>query len=72
MLCADKTGTLTLNRMEVARLVVGGSVWQAGSAELPEAFHGLAEFGILASQRDPFDPMERAFHALGQRFLLRT
>jgi Ca2+-transporting ATPase len=31
---------------------------QAGE-ELPEDFHELAEFAILASHRDPFDPMER-------------
>src|SRR5439155_13579847 len=25
----------------------------------------LLEYGILASAREPFDPMEKAFHALG-------
>ena len=38
-----------------------------GSAPLPEEVHELVEFGVLASQRDPFDPMEKAFHALGDR-----
>ena len=38
-------------------------------ADLPEDFHQLLEFAILASRPDPFDPMERAFHELGQRFL---
>lgn len=27
-----------------------------GREPLPEAFHRLIEFGILASRRDPFDP----------------
>ena len=39
---------------------------------LPEAFHGLVEVAILASVVDPFDPMEKAFHQLGQRFLADT
>lgn len=75
VLCADKTGTLTLNRMSVARLVSDGrqlSVASSETVELPEAFHALVEYAILASRPDPFDPMERAFHELGQRFLART
>jgi Ca2+-transporting ATPase len=40
--------------------------------QLPEAFHSLVEVAILASVVDPFDPMEKAFHQLGQRFLADT
>lgn len=40
--------------------------------DLPEAFHTLLEYAILASSVDPFDPMEKAFHQLGQRFLAHT
>ncbi len=74
VLCTDKTGTLTPNRMSVARLVAGSMQLDLSSttADLPERFHGLVEFAILASRPDPFDPMERAFHDLGQRFLART
>jgi P-type Ca2+ transporter type 2C len=39
---------------------------------LPEAVHKLVEFSILASQRDPFDPMEKAFKELGDRSLANT
>jgi Ca2+-transporting ATPase len=39
---------------------------------LPEAFHALVEVAILASVVDPFDPMEKAFHQLGERFLANT
>jgi magnesium-transporting ATPase (P-type) len=39
---------------------------------LPEAVHELVEFCILASQRDPFDPMERAFKELGEYSLANT
>ncbi len=76
VLCVDKTGTLTQNRMAVHTLAVDGErfrVPEAGvTAVLPEAFHELLEFGILASEVDPFDPMEQAMRALGQRFLANT
>lgn len=42
------------------------------SETLPEAVHQLVEFCILASQRDPFDPMEKAFKQLGDRYLADT
>src|SRR5664279_3411739 len=75
VLCVDKTGTLTANRMSIRKLAVNGAVHdleeQAGLA-LPEAFHEIVEFGILASQRDPFDPMEKAFHDLGNARLAQT
>jgi Ca2+-transporting ATPase len=75
VLCVDKTGTLTENRMTIARLSGGGAVLDvppAATTSLPEELHELVEFGILASQRDPFDPMERAFHALGLGALADT
>ena len=75
VLCTDKTGTLTVNRMTVAALVVDGEWWAPASPaapELPERFHSLVEFSILASRPDPIDPMERAFSDLGEQFLKQT
>jgi len=75
VLCVDKTGTLTENRMTVARLYAGGDSFTVNydaPAELPEAFHALVEFSILAGETDPFDPMEQAFARLGQHFLENT
>ena len=75
VLCTDKTGTLTLNHMAVAELIAGGqrfSIPRVGQPELPEAFHRLVEYAILASRPDPYDPMERAFGDLGARFLQQT
>ncbi|HEX6557983.1 MAG TPA: cation-translocating P-type ATPase [Longimicrobiales bacterium] len=74
VLCVDKTGTLTQNHMSVSRLVVDGHVFDADGAQpdLPEQFHQLLEFGILASKRDPFDPMEKAFAEMGARYLVGT
>lgn len=74
VLCVDKTGTLTVNRMAVQQLMVGGLSFVTGKSqtELPETFHQLVEFGILASEAAPFDPMEIAIHALGRDYLKDT
>ena len=75
VLCTDKTGTLTLNRMTVAALLVDGELHQIDyqrEPDLPETFHALVEYAILASEPSPFDPMERAFLDLGQHYLAQT
>lgn len=70
VLCTDKTGTLTENRMVIRTLYGDGQMLDVHDLnELPESWHELVEFGILASEREPFDPMERALHELGQRTL---
>lgn len=75
VLCTDKTGTLTQNRMTVARLYANGAFFTVEpntDGSLPESFHELAEYSILASQSDPFDPMEKALKAMGTTFLAQT
>ncbi|MDO9052887.1 MAG: cation-translocating P-type ATPase [Gallionella sp.] len=70
VLCTDKTGTLTENRMVIRKLYGDGQMLDVHDLNaLPEPWHELVEFGILASEREPFDPMERALHELGQRTL---
>ena len=39
---------------------------------IPENFHELVELSILASQKDPFDPMEKAIKEFGDNFLKNT
>src|SRR5215472_9388326 len=74
VLCTDKTGTLTQNQMTLRRLAgAGHSVDLAAlRAPLPEEVHGILENAILASKPDPFDPMERALRAAGDRLLQGT
>ncbi|MDT0507913.1 cation-translocating P-type ATPase [Novosphingobium sp. MMS21-SN21R] len=64
VLCTDKTGTLTENRMALS------AVWlpsgeacdvEPGSA-IPGAFDGLIETAAMASAPDPTDPMDLALH----------
>ncbi|MFN9861431.1 MAG: ATPase, partial [Pseudanabaena sp.] len=35
-------------------------------------FHRLIEYGILASRKDPFDPMEKALKLVGSQLLAGT
>jgi Ca2+-transporting ATPase len=75
VLCVDKTGTLTLNQMRIQKLYSQGNaidLLESGTKFLPEEFHEVLEFGILASRQDPFDPMELAFSAAGMAFLRGT
>lgn len=79
VLCVDKTGTLTFNQMAVKQLWAYGSsnrypydVTLHAREPLPETIHPLIEFGILASRKDPFDPMEKALQQLGQHYLAKT
>ena len=71
-ICVDKTGTLTMNSMTVHELITGGSAHVVDGQPLPEAFHEIAEYAVLASPVDPFDPMDRAFRDLGDRYLAGT
>ena len=74
VLCVDKTGTLTLNRMTVRELYSEGQYLELAknNDELPELFHRVVEYSILASPSDPFDPMEKAMRELGIATLSNT
>ncbi|MCO5976052.1 cation-translocating P-type ATPase [Ideonella oryzae] len=75
VLCVDKTGTLTLNRMAVRRLWSPQGehdLVSEGELPLPEAVHETLEYAILASHRQAIDPMERALLEAGQRELAQT
>jgi len=74
VLCVDKTGTLTANRMTVKKVFASGEFYNFDAIvdSLPEAVHEVVEFSILSSQIDPFDPMEKAFKKLGEDYLSKT
>ena len=70
VLCVDKTGTLTLNRMSVQALFADGEEYRLEPGiNVTDRFHEVVEYSILASSRDPFDPMEKAFVDLGSTAL---
>jgi Ca2+-transporting ATPase len=72
VLCVDKTGTLTQNRMTVRDLCVSGQELEVSDGPIPEAFHEIVEYALLASPVDPFDPMDTAFRELGLHYLADT
>jgi len=73
VLCTDKTGTLTQNRMSISSLYNGKEVINLSkSTSFPEEYHEIIEYGLLSSQVKPFDPMEKAIESLGLRFLKDT
>ena len=65
VLCTDKTGTLTQNRMTIAELCAADGEWRREAGpEFSPAAAALLDCGVLASAREPFDPMEKAFYGL--------
>jgi P-type Ca2+ transporter type 2C len=75
VLCSDKTGTITQNKMAVDALYAHDELWDFKEKKeqlLPESYHELVEYGILAGQTDPFDPMERAILDLVDKKMVET
>ncbi len=64
VLCTDKTGTLTLNRMAIREVRLPDQSRLALDATTPPGpeFAEVIGTGLLASDPLPFDPMEQAFH----------
>lgn len=75
VLCVDKTGTLTLNKMTVQSFFADDEFCEhdgAGENSVPDSCHELSEYAILACKRDPFDPMEKALIQLSEGDFGRT
>lgn len=64
VLCVDKTGTLTENRMSVTDLwLPSGETASVTVGDVPRGpFRSLLETAVLASAAHPSDPMEDALH----------
>ncbi len=72
VLCADKTGTLTQNRMSLRSLSASQGfveIEDQQEARLTGEYQKLLAAAVLASQAEPFDPMEKAIRGLGQKTL---
>jgi len=83
VLCVDKTGTLTENRMRVAVLYtdqraidvsqpLSASLIASLHVPLPDTHLELLEYAVLASEISPHDPMEQAFHHMASVHLSET
>ena len=64
VLCVDKTGTLTENKMTIMKITdANGNIYSDNFILATD----VIKFGILASQKKPFDPMEEAFIYAGKQ-----
>ena len=69
VLCTDKTGTLTENRMSIIALHAGEKTLSSVNGDQPEpAFSRLVFTGAMASAPEAYDPMDRAFRELAGRW----
>jgi Ca2+-transporting ATPase len=72
VLCTDKTGTLTENRMSVQQLSLRGQLLDGSATAATPELSAAALCGLLASAPNPFDPIDSAFHALADRLGLQS
>jgi Ca2+-transporting ATPase len=75
VLCVDKTGTLTQNQMSAKKLFAADQLQQLdawSSIQLHDRIAELLEFGVLATQREGFDPMDLALQQAGKHYLNPT
>lgn len=60
VLCTDKTGTLTENKMRLIHAATFDETWDANDETHSPAIQNLLKVATLAGLQEPFDPMERA------------
>lgn len=71
VLCTDKTGTLTINKMKLDTLYLEEEFFEIKNKSLdnlPKKFIELLEIGLLSSQKDPFDPIEKELRRVCKKY----
>ena len=71
VLAVDKTGTLTENRMRVALIETDDHTvdMRNAAATLDDPAKAVLATALAASERDAFDPMERAIHEAARQWI---
>jgi P-type Ca2+ transporter type 2C len=64
VICVDKTGTITENRMSLDRVLIGrdGEITNRDGFGKDPEFQELIRTAMFASETMPFDPMEKEIH----------
>ena len=74
VLCVDKTGTLTMNEMQVQALFANNKFLLCenlcAQKSIANDYYAVLQIAALAGQKDPFDPMEKAIKFANEKFLL--
>lgn len=65
VLCSDKTGTITQNKMELSSIFTGGEIIE--KAKFDTRIKEIAVCAHLASRPQSADPMERAISDVGEK-----
>jgi Ca2+-transporting ATPase len=66
VICVDKTGTITMNQMAVHELKIDSELLVLNGDPIPAAYQEITQTALLASPIHPFDPMDKAFHAIAK------
>jgi len=72
VLCVDKTGTITLNKMQLSVLYTHNNFYEIDpnlEKHISVEFKELLEFGMLANKKNPFDPMEKELNRVGEFYI---
>ena len=64
VLCTDKTGTLTENKITLQEIYLNGVLFPVDPANIPLELIPTCQAALLASKEDSYDPIEQAIRAL--------